>query len=200
EEFGDTPRDLSAVRTPVLTYGFSGRYQDLFLALAALEVLRDARPLRMDGVTGTGHGPVLDDTDVALIERLGDALASSLTRLVRSSRPDWGFPLLVGMARLVAFDETRRAGHWMFLDAFPSDAETVPAPRILGHPALIRALLDEARPDFAAARARLDARAGARPGFPEADFLALEAAGNRLIEIVRTLHDGRPMRLATGFD
>jgi hypothetical protein len=36
------------------------------------------------------------------------------------------------------------------------------------------------------------------PGFPEADFASLEGAGNRLIEISRTVDAGRLMRLALG--
>jgi hypothetical protein len=101
----------------------------------------------------SGSGPALDDADVELVGRLAEALEASLVRLVRSSRPDWGFPLLVGMARLVALDETRRAGHWMFLDAFAADELVIPAQQILGRPTL--QALDEARGDFAIVRARL---------------------------------------------
>ena len=124
--------------------------------------------------------------------------SASLVRLVRSSRPDWGFPLLVGMARLAALEETLHAGAWMFLDAFPSDALVIPAEQILRDPALTQALLDEARGDFALARTRLVTRVEHRAGFSEADFVALEAAGNRLIEITRTVDGRRPMRLALG--
>lgn len=195
----DRPRDLSAERPPLSTYRFAGRYQDLFVSLLALEALRDARPLRMDGVTGAaGGGPAMDDGDRELVGRLIDSLESSMVRLLRSSRPDWGFPLLVGMARLVALDEARRAGVWMFLDAFPTDALVIPAEQILSRPALTQALRDEARGDFAAARARLGMLPEQRPGFPEADFVALEAAGNRLIEISRTVDGQRPMRLGLG--
>ena len=199
DEQQDPPRDLSAERPPSAAYGFSGRYQDLFVSLLALEALRDARPLHLDSVAGASDGgPALEAVDRDLIARLGDALASSLVRLLRSSRPDWGFPLLVGMARLIALDETARAGQWMFLDAFPADAEVIPAGQILQRPALARTLADEAREDFAVALAHLRARAERRAGFPEADFVALEAAGNRLIEIRRTIEAHRPMRLALG--
>jgi hypothetical protein len=195
----DRPRDLSAERPPRSTYRFAARYQDLFVSLLALEALRDARLLRMDGVTGAaGDGPALDDADRELIGRLTDSLEASMVRLLRSSRPDWGFALLVGMARLAALDETRRVGVWMFLDAFPSDAQVISAAESRERPALTRALLDEARGDFAVARARLGAPAADRPGFPEADFVALEAAGNRLIEVSRAIDGQRSMRLGLG--
>ena len=193
------PRDLSAERSPSAAYGFSERYEDLFVSLLALEALRDARSLRLHSVTGaSGSGPALEAEDRDLVARLGDALASSLVRLLRSSRPDWGFPLLVGMARLVALDETARADRWMFLDAFATDADVIPAAQIVQRPALARALADEAREDLAAALAHLRARGERHAGFPEADFVALEAAGNRLIEIRRTIEEHRPMRLAPG--
>ena len=193
----DSPRNLSAERPPLTTYGFARRYHDLFVSLLALETLRDARPLRMDGVAGAaGGGPALDDADVELVGRLVEALETSLVRLLRSSRPDWGFPLLVGMARLVTLDETRRAGHWMFLDAFAPDEMVIPAQQILGRPTLAQALRDEAGGDFAVVRARLGRRVESGPSFPEADFASLEGAGNRLIEISRTVDAGRPMRLA----
>ena len=190
------PRDLSAEQAPASAYGFAGRYQDLFVSLLSLEVLRDARPLRMDGVTGMdGDGPLLDDADRDLIDRLRGALESSLVRLLRSSRPDRGFPLLVGMARLIALDEARRAGTWRFLDTFAPDAPVIPAGRIRERPGLTEALLAEAGEDFAAARARLATRAESH-AFPEADFVTLEAAGNRLIETSRTAR--RPAAHAPG--
>jgi hypothetical protein len=102
------------------------------------------------------------------------------------------------MARLAALDEARRTGSWMFLDAFVPDAQVIPAEQILRRPDLTQALLDEAREDFATARTRLRARAELRPGFSEADFVALEAAGNRLIEVSRTVDGRRPMRLGLG--
>src|SRR4030095_124894 len=69
-----SPSNLSAERPPLTTYGFARRYHDLFVSLLALETLRDARPLRMDGITGAaGGGPALDDADVELVGRLGDA-------------------------------------------------------------------------------------------------------------------------------
>jgi hypothetical protein len=191
------PRHLSIERIAPAGYVFSRRYRDLATSLLALDVLRDARILRADSLIGVDDGgEALDRTDLELIDRLAGALESSLVRLVRSSRPDWGFPLLVGMARLVALDEARRAGRWMFLDAFASDATVIPAEHVGRRPGVIRDLLGEARTDFAALRARLGARAGARGGFSEADFVDLEAAGNRVLEITRALAGPRPMRLA----
>jgi len=199
EERDHPVRELSASWPTAVSYDFSGRYQDLLLSLFALAALRDALPLRMDGVAGAGgQGPALEGADVELIGRLGEALESSLVRLVRSSRPDWGFPLLVGMARLVALDEARRAGRWMFLDAFAPDALVIPADLVRERPELTQALLEEAREDFAAARARIADHGSDGDGFPEGDFADLEAVGNRLIEVGRAVDGKYSMRLAFG--
>jgi hypothetical protein len=195
----DRPHDLSAERPPRATHRFAARYQDLFVSLLALEAVRDARPLRMDSAIGAaGDGPAMDGADRELAGRLVDSLEASMVRLLSSSRPDRGFALLVGMARLAALDEARRVGRWMFLDAFVPDAEVIAADQIQRRPDLTQALLDEAREDFATARIRLRTRAKLQPAFSEADFVALEAAGNRLIEVTRTLDAGRPMRVGLG--
>jgi hypothetical protein len=179
--------------------GFAERYRDGLTALLALEVLRDARPLRADAYAGGGAGgPVLGPADLEAIATLSDALEASLVRLVHSTRPDRGFPLLVGMARLAALDESRRAGRWMFLDAFPADAVVIRPEQIARRPGTTRDLLDEAAADFAIARAQLGAHAVDGAGFPEASFAGFEAAGNRMLEISRALDGGRPMRMPFG--
>src|SRR5262245_10609770 len=176
--------------------GLADRYRNGVTALLALDVLREARPLRpavlMDG------GLVLDEADLDMLDPLARALEASLVRLVRSSRPDWGFPLLVGMARLAALEESRRLGRWVFLDVFPAEAAVVSVEAVRRRAQVTGALLDEARRDFAAARVRLAPRAEADGLFPELAFATLEQAGNRLIEIAGALEGARAMRLPFG--
>ena len=174
--------------------GVAERYQDLLVTLLALEVLRDARPLR-PGSLMPAPGPALEDADVEVVDRLLVALEASLTRLARSERPDRGYPLLLGMARLVALEETRRSGRWTLLDAFAPDAASIPASELRGRSSLTRALLDEAREDFSAARVRMAARSDEGAVFPEREFAELEAAGNRLREITAAAGGAHGMRL-----
>lgn len=179
--------------------GFSDRYRDGITALLALEVLRDARPLRADSYAGgAADGPALESAELDAIATLSDALESSLIRLLHSSRPDWGFPLLVGMARLAALDQSRGTGRWLFLDAFPGDAVVIPPEEVARRPVMTRQLLEEATADFAIARARVGARGDDTEGFPEATFAAFEAAGNRMLEITRALGRRVPMRMPFG--
>jgi hypothetical protein len=176
--------------------GLADRYRHGLSALLALDVLRHARPLRPALLVH--GGPVLDEADLGMLDPLARALEASLVRLVRSSRPDWGFPLLVGMARLAALEESRRLGRWVFLDVFPTDAAVVSVEAVRRRAQATGALLDEARRDFMAARVRLVPRAESDGLFPELAFATLEQAGNRLIEIAGALDGTRAMRLPFG--
>jgi hypothetical protein len=198
---GFVPQTMDQLRRDLLALdpaapGFSDRYRDGITTLLALEVLRDARPLRADGYAGGGAGgPVLDSTELETLAALAVELEASLVRLVHSSRPDRGFPLLVGMARLAALDQSRQTGRWIFLDTFSRDAVVISPAEVARRPAMTRELLEEAAADFAITRARLSARALDDEGFPEATFAGLEAAGNRWLEISRALDNRRPMRM-----
>ena len=177
--------------------GVAERYRNGLSALLALDVLRAARPLRATALMD-GAGAALDEADRTMMDALARSLETSLVRLVRSSRPDWGFPLLVGMARLAALEESRRLGRWVLLDIFPTDAAVASVEAVRRRARVTRALLDEARREFATARVRLVPRAEADGLFPELAFSTLEQAGNRLIEIERALHGTRAMRLPFG--
>ena len=176
--------------------GLSQRYRNAVLSLLALDVLRTTRPLRSGSEAGPDLPPLSAD-DVRLVERLEDALRDSLVRMVQSSRPDWGFPLLLGMARLVALDETRRTGRWVVLDALPADATLIQRERFVGRPDVTRNLRGRAARDFATARHWLR---GSDPagGFPELEFAELEAAGSRLVEVETALRESRDLRVAWG--
>src|SRR5215475_6558364 len=117
----DLPEPPSTELPPVPTYSFPQRYRDLVTALAALEILRDARPLAPGALV-----PSLDfrEADLVVAERLSDALSGALVRLVGSERPDGGSALLVGMARLAALAESLRQNRWIVVDGFPADAAT----------------------------------------------------------------------------
>src|SRR5262249_17775819 len=131
---------------------FSAAYRDGLTELAALDVLEHARPLRADARrTLTDDDSPLDDVERHALGCIADRLGDALVRLVGSTRPDRGFALLVGMARLEALRESERTGRLVVLDAFPADAHVVRAPR-LRHADALRGLLAEARTELANAR------------------------------------------------
>jgi hypothetical protein len=184
-------------RLAPVRYGFAERYRDTVLALLALSVLDSARPLR-PGSLADASLPKLTPDEVATVERLADLLEASLVRLVQSHRPDRGFPLLLGMARLIALDEMRRSERWVVLGATPADAAVIRRERLLGQPAFARGLRDRVEADFGSARAALLQRGAAAEAFPEAEFAELEATGNRLGQVEAALAAGRDARLAWG--
>jgi hypothetical protein len=192
----ELPAPLAADRLAPSRYGLGRRYRDGLLKLLALEVLRTARPLRPASRAGA-ELPRLAPADAPLVERLAGALEKSLVRLVQSERPDWGFPLLLGMARLIMLDETLRGGRWLVLDALPADAPAISRARLLAHPAVAPALRERVATDFDSALAWLRAR-DATAGFPEVEWTELESAGTRLAEVEGGLRAGRDLRMAWG--
>ena len=158
---------------------FSAAYRDGLTELAVLDVLEHARPLRADARrTLTDDDPSLDDAERRALGRIADRLGDALVRLLGSTRPDRGFALLVGMARLEALRESERTGRLVVLDAFPPDADVVRSPH-LRHADALRGLLAEARTELASARARVRG-----PGdVGEEALAALEAAANRVLEL-----------------
>ena len=193
----DAPPPLAPDRLAPVRYGFAERYRDTMLALLALEALDSARPLRPGSLAGAAL-PTLTPDEVAVVERLGDMLEASLVRLVQSRRPDWGFPLLLGMARLIALDEARRSERWVVLDATPADAIVIRRERLVSQPAFARRLRERVEADFGSARAALLRRGAVAEAFPEAELAELEVTGNRLAQVEGAFADGRDARLVWG--
>jgi len=188
----DAPAPLSADRFAARASGFSQRYRDGVLALLALDVLGLARPLRPESTADDGAGgPALEGDDAEVVERLAGALESSLIRLLHSRRPDWGFPLLIGMARLIALGETLQTGRWVFLDAWSDGAPVIAPERLLRDPAFARGVVERASADFESARAHLRQSGPSPERFPEAGLTELEIAGSRLVAVARALREPR---------
>src|SRR5207253_8563680 len=155
-------------------------------ALTALDVLATARPLRSEvTITAAANELSLSADDARRLRKLSDTLATSLVRLLDSRRPDWGFPLFLGMARLAALERTRESGQWVFLDAFPPDAEVIERARVSTSSEVISAMLHDARTELEVGRVRLVSRLRGDGAFGEGEFADLEDAGNRVAEIQR---------------
>lgn len=180
---------------PVVPESFSKRYGDLMVALMALRVL-DAAPALAPGTSFAlpADEAGLDAGDLRTLRAFSGRLAAQLTRLVASDRPDWGFALLVGMARLVALGQSTELGRLVLLDAFPPAHEEIDRATVERHREVMPELVDEAREDVERARARL--RAADEPG--EAEFADLEAAGNRLLAVWSAASRGEALRVHPG--
>jgi hypothetical protein len=190
---GPPDDEIPAEGYPRYSEPFSARYRDLLTQLAALEALDRALPLRPDARrTAVDDGFVLDDAERRMLGAFADRLTDHLARLLSSSRPDWGFAFLIGMARLEVLRESERTGHLVLLDAFPPDSELVPVAR--RHRDALLGLIAEARHELVQARTRL--RTTDEIG--EEGFAALEAAGNRVLELETALGGTRELRVSAG--
>jgi hypothetical protein len=177
---------------PASGYHFSDRYVDQCLKLLALRALSGALPLREGARRAPTDGAfALTAPEERRLRNFAVDLESGLVELISSKRPDWGFALLLGMARLQAIHESLRSGRLVLLDAFPEESLAIPASNAQrGDPFLIE-LLDWTRRDFSVSRSHFFETREPH----ERDFARLEDATNRYLEVQRGLSEGRAIRL-----
>jgi len=168
---------LARDRYPDLPASFSRRTEDALAARLALELLARPRSLRPEALARGSQALTLDPAERDRLREVSAGLRESMARLAASRREDWGYPLLLGMARLAALEVSLRTQRLVILDAHPAQSRTLaitPLRRLL-----LPGLLAEAQADLVAARERLRAA----DGYDEADWSALEAAAARWLEL-----------------
>jgi hypothetical protein len=158
-------------------------------------VLRAAPPLR----AGSFHAPAgadfaLHPAEVDVLRAAATQQAEALVQLLVSERPDWGYPLLVGMARLLALEASIDSGHLVLLDDFPEDAATIAPDSLARHAATLALVREERHTDFLAARRAFFES----PSRQETQLSGLETAGNLLIDIDAALLQHAPLRVYSG--
>ena len=180
---------------PKASYGFARRYRDGVTDLRALEVLEHALPLRSESLrTGEGLDWTLSQEEQERLARFATHLEERLGDLVASNRPDFGLPLLVGMARLEALHASIETGHLFLLDALSDQDPKLPRSALRRNPRLLPALDAENHAVFRIARAALlDGKT-----LEEARLADLESTGNRLLELEEGARGTRDVRLHPG--
>jgi len=176
----------SATHYPAIEPLFAERLADLHSAAAALDLLANPHQLRSNQLSQVAGRRRLSSGERSRLRAAANALAQSLSRLVSSQRPDWGYPFLLGMARLVALERSLESGRWSLLEAVPGDAEAVPLNS--NRRRALPGLLAEAERD----RDRAIREALAGDGFDEAKWTELETAVARVAELQRA-QTGAPM-------
>jgi hypothetical protein len=180
-----------ADRLPDVPHGYADAYSRLALARIAVDVLRGEREAVARAFRFTDDPSFrLAPTELAELRASADALTADVIRLVDSVRPDWGFPVLVAVARLVAVEATLRSGTLVVLDVYDSDTGDVTAAEIFGDGQIAASLLAEARADFARARSAFFSHE------PPSEELRsrLEVEANRLLELERGWATGAALR------
>ncbi len=171
-------------------YSFSERYADLMAALAAVRVLALGLPLR-DGVLLRPKGLEfrLNEAEKLGLGHYRSRLECQLLGLLQTKRTDWGFPLLLGMARLAALDESIASGHWVFLN-LAEPRSTIAEPEA-GHKEDRQAAYALSRSRFFAAKLVLADSTAA----DEWAYGYLEQTANVFFELGNAIAEGRAVHL-----
>ncbi|MGH8551623.1 MAG: hypothetical protein ACRERU_24060 [Methylococcales bacterium] len=186
---------MSPDHYPALPYTLADRFADLLTNLTALEVLEySASPNRDAWIDPDLPGFRLQAPEIEALRRFRNSLQQDLLKLMASTRPDWGYPLLVGLARLAVLDESIRSGKLVFLDSFRSEPERVDPEDIRRYRETFELLLAEARMNFD----REKARVLGSPGIDEAGYSRLEMFGNHYAELAHGVGEGKSIRIHGG--
>ncbi|WP_445370150.1 hypothetical protein ACH518_11380 [Methylomonas sp. HW2-6] len=178
-----TPDDLAQASASVQPAGrltFAQQYKNRLLNLAALDLLLAGKSPRADALlTLSGAHYRLSEAQQNTLIQYRDQTRADLLRLLHSERPDWGYPLLVGMARLHALQQSLAGGYLTVLDRRAADADpyapAVDLPTALQYS---RQLLSAANAQLAAAQA-LDERG----------YATIEHGANAVFALERALSE-----------
>ncbi|MCK9396675.1 MAG: hypothetical protein M0Q44_13930 [Methylobacter sp.] len=175
---------------PASIYSFTERYSDYLTALFAIKALMDAPPLQADALLLTNRPAFkISEAESRVLRELRNDLETRLVKAADSNRPDWGYAVLVDMARYIAIDASLQSGYWFFIDDFAENSERLRPEQYLEHGARIRTLIGDAR--AALNQVRLSAASRQRLG--EAEYSQIEMSANRYIELLNSeqQHDFR---------
>jgi hypothetical protein len=195
--------DASSVRTPALARdlvpaartGFSDRYGELVLTWLAIEVVHGGACASAETLRSSDDPSFrLNDEEMRRLRWLAERLTADLVRLLGSRRPDAGFPLLVGMARLAAMERSVASSRLVVLDGFPAHPRELPPATVRRYEHELRAILAEHREEFARARVAVFAAKDTS----EATWSRLEMAADLLLEIESAIEHGTPLRVHAG--
>ena len=187
----DLPADVfSEDRFRTADYSFSERYTNHLTVLAALRVLALGLPLR-EGVLLRPEGADfhLNQAETQCLNNYKGLLENQLLGLLRGNHPDRGFPLLLGMARLIALDESIASGHLVFLNLAKPRGTTDEAVVVPGENQYAAYALG--RSGFFTAKSVLS---GAEPA-DEWAYSHLEKTANVYFELDQAVRKGRMARL-----
>ncbi len=155
---------------------FSDRYREVATKVLALRALEAAMPLRPSARrVPEGDEFALDSSEDQKIRVYAKRLETHLATLIGSTRPDWGYPLLLGMARLEALHESLERGRWVVLDSIPANSAFLSSTSVKRRDPFVVELRDHARAEFAEARAHF----ATAPNPSERALAWLEEAINR---------------------
>jgi hypothetical protein len=179
----DKPIALAEDRFQPADYSFAEQYTNHLAALAALQVLAQGLSLR-EGILLQPRSAMfrLSDAEKEHLLAYRTQLETQLSALPQGSLADWGNTLLVGMARLMALDQSIQSGYWAVLNLIETP-DSVDETANGEAPAYLYRL---AQTRFQQSRAEWTAAA-----FDEWSYLHMEQAANQLFASEQALSQGK---------
>ncbi|NOT13577.1 MAG: hypothetical protein HOP23_17415 [Methylococcaceae bacterium] len=172
--------DSTGEKFPSSIYSFSDRYSDYLTALFAIKTLVEAPPLISDAFFRMKQEAFrISDAERRVLRVVRTELETSLVNAIDSNRPDWGYAVLVNMARFIAVDASLQSGFWAFVDDFAEDSERLRPDQYLNHGEHFQVLISDARADLD----RNLQLAVARQRLTETEYSQTEMAANRYVEL-----------------
>ncbi len=114
---GLAAEQLTENRFETWNLSFAQRYRNQLLNLAALDALQTALAPRAETLLQAPLAQFkLNPAQLAKLVEFQQRLFADLPQLLHSERDDWGFALLVGMARLHALEQSIATGYLVVLD------------------------------------------------------------------------------------
>ena len=200
-----TPGKISRDAYPPAITSFSREYAENRLKRTALNVLNGALPVRkleltdMDRFVRPGDRRGLTKNERNRLSAYGETLKTSVIHLVTSSRPDWGYPLLLANARYQAVMVSLKQNRLYLLDPFPEFAKSVPPQTLAGDPTVTEKLADRAWRKYW--DIRRDVFAGPsldKRTLDERAYNRLEESAGRFAELEKGRLTGNTIRVAYG--
>jgi len=173
---------LNQENFPPAVYSFADKYSDYLTALLGIKVLTELRSLRADSFFVTDQQAfVLGEKERTALIGLRNQLEDSLLQSVNSGRPDWGYAVLVNLARLIAIESSLRLGRWVFIDDYDAASEWLSADQFAQYRKQMQIQINDAQANLNLQRNTLSTA----ENITETDYSRLEMSANRYFELLK---------------
>lgn len=170
---------LSKDNFPPVIHSFADHYEDYLTGLVAIKVFLEEPPLRPDAFFVSPMRVTSEEK--AVLERLRDQMSISLLKSINSQRPDWGYAVLVNLARIMAVDQSLQSGHWVFIDDFGIDSEWLSAEQFAQYPEQMQTQINDAKTNLLQTQTAFLSPDNVR----ESSYSKLEMSANRYFELLK---------------
>ncbi|UOA09729.1 hypothetical protein [Methylobacter sp. S3L5C] len=179
EPWPTAPAILSKDNFPPVMPSFAESYTDYLTGLVAIKVLEEEQSLQPDAFFITPESVTPEEKKV--LENLRDQLALSLLKSVDSGRSDWGYAVLVNLARFIAVDQSLQSGVWVFIDDFATESAWLGADQFSQHVEQIYIQINDAQNNLIQTRKTMLTSGD----MTETGYSMLEMSANRYFELLK---------------